>query len=179
MKTPTPIVPADGAAITLKDGKLQVPANPIIPFIEGDGSGPDIWRAAQLALDGAVQKAYRGARSIKWMQVYAGENANIQFGTWLPAETLAAFRQYLVGIKGPLTTPVGEGIRSINVALRKELDPLMMELMQKNLNEFMVGRIKIDAAKLQHLVEEETWLRADKAIEYGFADSYLSPGTSS
>jgi isocitrate dehydrogenase len=122
MKTPTPTIPADGAAITLQGGKLQVPPNPIIPFIEGDGSGPDIWRAAQLALDGAVRKAYNGSRSIKWAQVYAGENANIQFGNWLPAETLAAFRQYLVGIKGPLTTPVGEGIRSINVALRKELD---------------------------------------------------------
>ena len=122
MKTISPTIPSNSAKITLQNGKLQVPFNPVIPFIEGDGSGPDIWRAAQLVLDGAVEKAYHGARSLRWMQVYAGEAANNLFNNWLPEETLQAFREFLVGIKGPLTTPVGEGVRSINVALRKEMD---------------------------------------------------------
>lgn len=101
---------------------LVVPDQPVIPFIEGDGIGPDVWRASKRVLDAAVQKAYGGARSIVWMEVLAGEKAFTQTGTWLPEATLAAFREYLVSIKGPLTTPVGGGIRSLNVALRQELD---------------------------------------------------------
>ena len=104
------------------DGTLSVPANPIIPFICGDGSGPDIWRAAVRVLDAAVEKAYAGTRKIEWREVFAGENSFKKFGTWLPDDTLAAFREYLVGIKGPLTTPVGKGVRSINVTLRQTLD---------------------------------------------------------
>ena len=108
--------------ITIAKGKLSVPKNPIIPFIEGDGTGPDIWAASQRVFDAAVEKAYGGERRIEWKEVLAGEKANRQVGNWLPAETLQAFRDYLVGIKGPLTTPVGGGIRSLNVALRQELD---------------------------------------------------------
>ncbi len=114
--------PADGAKITIKDGKLTVPDNPILPFIEGDGTGPDIWRASVRVMDAAVAKAYGGRRRIRWMEVYAGEKANKLFNTWLPEETVAACREYLVSIKGPLTTPVGGGIRSLNVALRQMLD---------------------------------------------------------
>jgi len=115
-------VPADGAKVTIRDGKLQVPDRPIIPFIEGDGTGPDIWRASVRVLDAAVAKAYGGRREIVWMEVYAGEKAFKQFETWLPDETVEAFREFLVGIKGPLTTPIGCGIRSLNVALRQMLD---------------------------------------------------------
>ena len=118
-------IPAAGEKITLgPDGKLQVPSNPIIPFIEGDGTGPDITRAAMTAWNAAVEAAYGDTRRIAWMEIYAGEKANQVYGpnTWLPAETLQACRDYLVAIKGPLTTPVGGGIRSLNVALRQELD---------------------------------------------------------
>ncbi len=114
--------PANGGKITISGGKLNVPENPVIPFIEGDGTGPDIWRASQRVFDAAVQKAYKGERKIAWMEVYAGEKAFNQFRNWLPDETVAAFQEYLVGIKGPLTTPVGGGIRSLNVALRQMLD---------------------------------------------------------
>jgi isocitrate dehydrogenase len=114
--------PPQGAKITLRDGKLVVPENPIIPFIEGDGTGPDIWRASVRVMDAAVQKAYGGRRRIHWMEVFAGEKANRQFNNWLPDETVTACREYLVSIKGPLTTPVGGGIRSLNVALRQLLD---------------------------------------------------------
>jgi isocitrate dehydrogenase len=114
-------VPA-GERITINDGVLSVPANPIIPFIEGDGTGPDIWRASVRVLDAAVAKAYNGSRKISWMEVYAGEKSFTQFNTWLPDSTVDAFRDYLVGIKGPLTTPIGGGIRSLNVALRQLLD---------------------------------------------------------
>jgi isocitrate dehydrogenase len=110
------------SAITRTDKTLQVPDQPILPFIEGDGTGPDIWRASVRVFDAAVAKAYGGKRKIEWLEVLAGEKAFKQTGQWLPEETLAAFRQYLVGIKGPLTTPVGGGIRSLNVALRQELD---------------------------------------------------------
>jgi isocitrate dehydrogenase len=110
------------SAITLSNGKLNVPADPVIPFIEGDGTGPDIWRASVRVFDAAVAKAYKGARKIAWKEVLAGEKAFNQTGNWLPDETLEAFRSYLVGIKGPLTTPVGGGIRSLNVALRQILD---------------------------------------------------------
>jgi isocitrate dehydrogenase len=109
-------------AITMQAGRLQVPESPIIPFIEGDGTGPDIWRASVHVFDAAVEKAYGGRRRIAWKEVLAGEKAFNQTGNWLPDETLAAFRTYLVGIKGPLTTPVGGGIRSLNVALRQLLD---------------------------------------------------------
>ena len=115
-------VPAGGAKITIKDGKLQVPDNPIIPFVEGDGTGRDIWRASVRVFDAAVQKAYGGKRKIHWMEVFAGEKAFRQFKTWLPDETIEAFKEFMVGIKGPLTTPIGGGIRSLNVALRKALD---------------------------------------------------------
>jgi len=115
-------VPASGAKITIKDGKLQVPENPIIPFVEGDGTGRDIWRASVRVFDAAVQKAYGGKRKIHWMEVYAGEKAFKLFNSWLPDETVEAFEEFLVGIKGPLTTPIGGGFRSLNVALRKALD---------------------------------------------------------
>ncbi|GAB3298956.1 NADP-dependent isocitrate dehydrogenase [Hymenobacter humi] len=108
--------------ITIKNGKLNVPDKPTIPFIEGDGTGPDIWRASKLVFDAAVEKAYGGKKQLVWKEVLAGEKAYKQTGNWLPNETLDAFREYLVGIKGPLTTPVGGGIRSLNVALRQELD---------------------------------------------------------
>ncbi|MFA0961307.1 NADP-dependent isocitrate dehydrogenase [Roseivirga sp. BDSF3-8] len=108
--------------ITIKDGTLQVPDNPVIPFIEGDGTGVDIWPAAKNVIDSAVEKAYNGKKKIEWKELYAGEKSYNRSGEWLPEDTLAAFREYLVGIKGPLTTPVGGGIRSLNVALRQELD---------------------------------------------------------
>jgi len=110
------------ATITTSNGRLQVPDNPIIPFIEGDGTGPDIWRASVRVFDAAVEKAYGGRRQVQWKEVLAGEKAFVQVRNWLPDETLDAFRRYLVGIKGPLTTPVGGGIRSLNVALRQVLD---------------------------------------------------------
>ena len=116
-------IPSNGEKITMgSDGKLHVPARPIIPFIEGDGTGPDIWRASQYVFDKAVEKTYGGKRKIAWMEVYAGEKPFKQFNSWLPDETVEAFAEYLVGIKGPLTTPVGGGIRSLNVALRQLLD---------------------------------------------------------
>ncbi len=111
-----------GEAITLRDGKMVVPNHPVLPFIEGDGTGPDIWRASVRVLDAAVEKAYRGQRRIVWKEVLAGQKAFDKTGNWLPDETLDAFRTYLVGIKGPLTTPIGGGIRSLNVALRQILD---------------------------------------------------------
>jgi isocitrate dehydrogenase len=114
--------PTRGETITIQNGKLQVPNNPIIPFIEGDGTGPDIWRASQRVLDAAVEKAYGGKRKIEWFEVYAGEKSFNQFKDWLPEDTLTALRHYLVSIKGPLTTPIGGGIRSLNVALRQMLD---------------------------------------------------------
>src|ERR671914_590261 len=114
--------PTEGTAITRKTGRLVVPDDPIIPFIEGDGTGPDIWRASVRVLDAAVRKAYDGRRKLAWMEVYAGEKSFKQFDTWLPDDTIEAFREYYVGIKGPLTTPVGGGIRSLNVALRQLLD---------------------------------------------------------
>jgi isocitrate dehydrogenase len=116
------IVPAHGSKITIKDGKLNVPDNPIIPFVEGDGTGRDIWRASVRVFNAAVEKAYGGQRKIHWMEIYAGEKAYQMFQSWLPDETTEVFREYLVGIKGPLTTPIGEGIRSLNVALRQLLD---------------------------------------------------------
>jgi isocitrate dehydrogenase len=122
---PTPwkyTVPDGGAKITVKDAKLTVPDNPILPFIEGDGTGRDIWRASVRVFDAAVAKAYGGRRKVFWMEVLAGEKAFEQTGEWMPEATLEAFREYIVGIKGPLTTPVGGGIRSLNVALRQELD---------------------------------------------------------
>jgi isocitrate dehydrogenase len=111
-----------GDPIQRRDGTLVVPDRPIIPFIEGDGTGPDIWRASVRVFDAAVEKSYGGRRKIAWLEVLAGEKAFTTTGNWLPEETLQAFRTYLVGIKGPLTTPVGGGIRSLNVALRQELD---------------------------------------------------------
>ncbi|HVH25372.1 MAG TPA: isocitrate dehydrogenase (NADP(+)) [Vicinamibacterales bacterium] len=114
--------PSTGTAITRRGGQLVVPDDPIIPFIEGDGTGRDIWRASVRILDAAVAKAYGGKRKIAWMEVYAGEKSFKQFGSWLPDDTVEAFREYYVGIKGPLTTPVGGGFRSLNVALRQLLD---------------------------------------------------------
>jgi isocitrate dehydrogenase len=122
MASAAPKIPSGGEPITLREGRLQVPDRPIVPFIEGDGTGPDIWRASQRVLDAAVEKAYGGKRRIAWTEVYAGEKAKQLFDSWLPDETVDAFRKYLVGIKGPLTTPVGGGIRSLNVALRQMLD---------------------------------------------------------
>jgi isocitrate dehydrogenase len=110
------------AKISIHGGKLNVPNNPTLPFIRGDGTGPDIWAAAERVFDAAVKKAYGGKRKIEWMEVYAGETAFQKFNNWLPDETVKAFQDYLVGIKGPLTTPVGKGIRSLNVALRQMLD---------------------------------------------------------
>jgi isocitrate dehydrogenase len=118
----TPQAPADGEPITLKDGRLRVPAKPVIPFIEGDGTGPDIWRASRRVFDAAVERAYGGTRRIAWLEVLAGEKAKDRLDSWLPDETLAAIERNLVAIKGPLTTPVGGGFRSLNVALRQKLD---------------------------------------------------------
>lgn len=115
-------LPAAGEKITVDNGKLNVPNNPIIPFIEGDGTGPDIWNASVRVLDAAVEKAYKGEKKIAWFEVFAGEKAFNNYGEWLPEDTLTAINEYLIAIKGPLTTPVGGGIRSINVALRQELD---------------------------------------------------------
>ncbi len=115
-------VPAGGKKITIEKGKLNVPDNPIVPFIEGDGIGPDIWRATQRVLDAAVSKAYGGKKQIHWMEVFAGQKAADRFDSWLPDATTDACREYLVSLKGPLTTPVGGGIRSLNVALRQILD---------------------------------------------------------
>jgi isocitrate dehydrogenase len=114
--------PTEGEKVTLVNGQLQVPDHPIIPFIEGDGTGPDIWRASRRVFDAAVEKAYGGRRKIAWYEVFAGEKAFHTYGEWLPADTLTAIKEYIIAIKGPLTTPVGGGIRSLNVALRQELD---------------------------------------------------------
>src|SRR6476646_9792789 len=114
--------PATGTAITKKDGRLIVPNDPIIPFIEGDGTGPDIWRASVRVFDEAVKKSYGGNKQIVWKEVLAGQKSFDKTQNWLPDETVDAFKNYLVGIKGPLTTPVGGGIRSLNVALRQMLD---------------------------------------------------------
>ncbi len=115
-------LPTEGEQITIDNGVLQVPNNPIIPFIEGDGTGRDIWKASKRVLDAAVEKAYNGEKKIAWYEVFAGEKAFNEYGEWLPADTLTAIREYIVAIKGPLTTPIGGGIRSLNVALRQELD---------------------------------------------------------
>ena len=115
-------VPEDGAKITFENGALRVPERPIIPYIEGDGIGPDIWSATQLVVDGAIAKVYEGERSIAWMEVLAGEKAFQKTGEWLPEETFEAMREFRVAIKGPLTTPVGGGIRSLNVTIRQVLD---------------------------------------------------------
>jgi isocitrate dehydrogenase len=115
-------VPEGGSRITIANGKLQVPDNPILPFVEGDGTGRDIWRASVRVFDAAIARAYAGQRKVMWMEVFAGEKAFTNFSSWLPDETVQAFKEFLVGIKGPLTTPIGGGIRSLNVALRKALD---------------------------------------------------------
>ncbi|MFD1886260.1 NADP-dependent isocitrate dehydrogenase [Paenibacillus wenxiniae] len=115
-------LPTAGEQITINNGTLQVPNNPIIPYIEGDGTGRDIWKASVRVLDAAVDKAYGGSKKIAWYEVFAGEKAFNTYGEWLPADTLEAIREYIVAIKGPLTTPIGGGIRSLNVALRQELD---------------------------------------------------------
>ncbi len=115
-------MPTEGEKITINNGQLQVPNNPIVPFIEGDGTGRDIWKASKRVLDAAVEKAFKGEKKIAWYEVFAGEKAFNTYGEWLPADTLTAIREYIVAIKGPLTTPIGGGIRSLNVALRQELD---------------------------------------------------------
>jgi isocitrate dehydrogenase len=122
MTSSTTPTPPQGGTISIKDGVLAVPDDPIIPFVEGDGIGRDIWRASVRVFDAAVAKCYGGKRKVSWLEVLAGEKAFNATGEWMPADTMAAFRRYLVGIKGPLTTPVGGGIRSLNVALRQELD---------------------------------------------------------
>ena len=116
------VTPPVGGKISIQNGILNVPDNPVLPFIRGDGTGADIWRASQRVFDAAVEKAYGGKRKVAWFEVFAGETAKQKFDNWLPDETVDAFREYLVGIKGPLTTPVGGGIRSLNVALRQLLD---------------------------------------------------------
>jgi isocitrate dehydrogenase len=116
------VTPPTGGRISIKSGKLNVPENPVLPFIRGDGTGPDIWAASERVFDAAVQRAYGGKRKIAWFEVYAGETAKNKFDNWLPDDTIEAFKEFLVGIKGPLTTPVGGGIRSLNVALRQMLD---------------------------------------------------------
>lgn len=118
------VIPSEGKKITIANGKLSVPDNPIISFIEGDGTGPDIWKASKKVFDAAVEKAYKGSKKIAWMEIFAGEKALSVYGKnkWLPDETVEAIREYVVAIKGPLTTPVGGGIRSLNVALRQLLD---------------------------------------------------------
>jgi isocitrate dehydrogenase len=116
------LTPPEGGKISTKNGKLTVPENPILPFIRGDGTGPDIWAASERVFDAAVKKAYGGKRKVAWFEVFAGEAAKNKFNNWLPDDTIDAFKEFLVGIKGPLTTPVGGGIRSLNVALRQMLD---------------------------------------------------------
>src|ERR1700678_1790684 len=116
------LTPPAGGKISIKDGKLTVPDNPVIPFIRGDGTGPDIWAASEKVFDAAVKKAYGGKKKISWFEVFAGETSKTKFDNWLPDDTVEAFNEFLVGIKGPLTTPVGGGIRSLNVALRQLLD---------------------------------------------------------
>jgi isocitrate dehydrogenase len=116
------VTPPAGGKISIQNGKLSVPDNPILPFIRGDGTGPDIWAASVRVFDAAVQKAYGGKRKVAWFEVFAGEESFKRFNNWLPDDTVAAFKEYLIGIKGPLTTPVGGGIRSLNVALRQMLD---------------------------------------------------------
>src|SRR5580692_10355994 len=116
------ITPPAGQKITVSNGTLSVPNNPIIPFIRGDGTGPDIWASSVRVLDAAVEKAYGGTKKISWFEVFAGETSKTKFDNWLPDDTVQAFQEYLVGIKGPLTTPIGGGIRSLNVALRQMLD---------------------------------------------------------
>jgi isocitrate dehydrogenase len=120
--TQAPQALAEGEPITMRDGRLEVPSQPIIPFIEGDGTGPDIWRASQHVFDGAVERAYGNRRRIAWLEVLAGEKAKERMNSWLPEETLATIDHFLIAIKGPLTTPVGGGFRSLNVALRQKLD---------------------------------------------------------
>src|SRR6202790_157466 len=115
-------IPAGGKKITISNGKLDVPGEPIIPFIEGDGTGRDIWKASVRVFDAAVQKAYAGKRRVIWYEVFAGEKAKAEFDNWLPDDTVNAIREFRVAIKGPLTTPVGGGMRSLNVALRQTLD---------------------------------------------------------
>src|SRR6185436_370140 len=122
-QSPKPVIPTGAEPIAVRaDGRLEVPDRPIIPFIEGDGTGPDIWRSSVRVLDAAVAKEFGGKKKIAWAEVYAGEKAKTQSDNWLPDETIDAFKSYLVGIKGPLTTPVGGGIRSLNVAIRQMLD---------------------------------------------------------
>src|SRR5271168_4064443 len=116
------IKPPAGGKISIQNGKLTVPDNPILPFIRGDGTGPDIWAASERVFDAAVAKAYGGKRKVSWFEVFAGQAAKDKFDNWLPDDTIEAFKEYLVGIKGPLTTPIGGGIRSLNVALRQMLD---------------------------------------------------------
>src|ERR1044071_8210593 len=116
------LTPPAGGKITIANGKLNVPDHPIIPFIRGDGTGPDIWAASQRVFDAAAQNAYGGNRKVAWFEGFAGETAKKKFDSWLPDDTVEAFKEFLVGIKGPLTTPIGGGIRSLNVALRQLLD---------------------------------------------------------
>src|SRR5690349_11871134 len=116
------ITPPKGDKISINNGKLNVPNNPVLPFIRGDGTGPDIWAASQRVFDAAIEKAYGDKKKISWFEVYAGEAAKNKFDNWLPDDTIEGFKEFLVGIKGPLTTPVGGGIRSLNVALRQMLD---------------------------------------------------------
>src|SRR5579872_1830586 len=115
-------VPSDGQVITYENGTFKVPDRPVIPFIEGDGTGRDIWKASRRVFDAAVEKAYGGKKKVAWLEVYAGEKAFNQFKEWLPQDTVDAIRDFRIAIKGPLTTPVGGGIRSLNVALRQILD---------------------------------------------------------
>jgi len=133
-----------GEPIRKTETGLEVPDQPIIPFIAGDGTGPDIWRAAQRVFDGAVEKAYGGKRRIVWRELWAGERSYKELNTWLPEETVEAFREYLVGIKGPLTTPVGGGIRSLNVALRQKLDAQLMNKLKARKDEFLPGEDYIE-----------------------------------
>src|SRR5204863_2059958 len=116
------VTPPNGGKVSIQGGKLNVPDNPILPFIRGDGTGPDIWAASQRVFDAAVLKAYGPKRKVAWFEVFAGETAFKKFDNWLPDDTVDAFKEFLVGIKGPLTTPIGGGIRSLNVALRQMLD---------------------------------------------------------
>src|ERR1700729_3165045 len=115
-------IPQDGKAIEYVGGKFVIPENPIVPFIEGDGTGRDIWKASRRVFDAAVDKAYKGKRRVAWYEIFAGEKAKAKFDTWLPDDSVEAVREFRVAIKGPLTTPVGGGIRSLNVALRQILD---------------------------------------------------------
>ena len=157
------VTPPAGGKITIASGILNVPENPVIPFIRGDGTGRDIWAASERVLDAAVEKAYGGTRKISWFEVFAGEASKTKFDNWLPDDTIKAFQEYLVGIKGPLTTPVGGGIRSLNVALRQMLEEKLVKR-KVSLKSVEYGKV-LDAASstVRQIATLNAGISSDKA----------------